>query len=100
MKLQAARQGRKEISHEFADRCRALSQKIVCKVDDPLAQATYYQNAEIMPLATFIAACQVGKLKYANPSTMQEAPSIALSVEKAEKQERFDETFTLNLTAQ
>ena len=37
MKLQTARQGKNEDPQQFADRCRALSQKILCRVNDPLA---------------------------------------------------------------
>jgi hypothetical protein len=36
MRLQTVRQNKNESPQEFADRCRALAQKIVCKVDDPL----------------------------------------------------------------
>ena len=36
LKLQTARQGRNETPSEFTDRCQALSQKIICKVADPL----------------------------------------------------------------
>lgn len=38
MRLQTARQGRNEDPQAFADRCRALSQKGMQKVDDPAAQ--------------------------------------------------------------
>jgi hypothetical protein len=74
MNLQTARQGRNETPPEFADRCRALSQKIIGKVDDALAQAIHNQNAERMLLASFISGL-VGEpgrqVKYANPSTME-----------------------------
>jgi len=46
MRLQTARQGRNESPQEFADRCRALSQKIVCKVDDPVVQRIHNENAD------------------------------------------------------
>jgi hypothetical protein len=55
MRLQTARQGKNESPHEFADRCRALSQKIVCKADDPVVQRTHYENADRMLLASFVA---------------------------------------------
>ena len=42
MRLQTARHSRNESIQEFADRCRALAQKIVCKVDDPVAQRIHY----------------------------------------------------------
>jgi hypothetical protein len=31
-------------TREFADRCRALSQKVVCKVNDPIAQQIHHEN--------------------------------------------------------
>jgi hypothetical protein len=52
MKLHTARQGRNESPQEFADRCRALSQKIVCKVDDPAAQRIHNENVKRMLLAS------------------------------------------------
>jgi hypothetical protein len=55
MNLQTARQNKNESPQEFADRCRALAQKIVCKVNDPLAQRVHQQNAERMLLATYVA---------------------------------------------
>jgi hypothetical protein len=48
-------QGRNETPQEFADRCRSLSQKIICKVDGPLAQGIHRENTERMLLASFIA---------------------------------------------
>ena len=45
VKLQTARQGKNESPQEFADRCRGLSQKVMCKVDDPVAQRIHRENA-------------------------------------------------------
>jgi hypothetical protein len=45
MKLKTAIQGRNETPQEIADRCRAVSQKIICKVADPLALHIHYKNA-------------------------------------------------------
>ena len=70
LKLQTARQGRNETPSEFADRCRALSQKIVCKVADPLAQRIHFENAERMLLASFLAGLgsEIGKyVRIMNP---------------------------------
>jgi hypothetical protein len=95
-KLQTARQGRNETPQEFADRCRALSQKIICKVNDPLAQSIHYENAERMLLASFVAGLTGvpgRQVRYANPQTMEQALKIALSVQEAEKQEKFNESF-------
>jgi hypothetical protein len=48
MGLQSERQSKNEGPQEFADRCRALAQKITCKVDDPVAQRVNLENAERM----------------------------------------------------
>jgi hypothetical protein len=96
MQLQTARQRKNESPQEFADRCRALSQKVMCKVSDPVAQRIHRENAERMLLASFVAGLSgtPGKqVRYASPSDMQHALAIALSVQEAEKQERFNETF-------
>jgi hypothetical protein len=39
MQLQTARQKKNESPRDFADRCRGLAQKVMCKVDDPAAQS-------------------------------------------------------------
>jgi hypothetical protein len=46
-----SRQGRNEIPKEFADKCRALSQKI-CKVYDPLAKSIHCENTKQMILGS------------------------------------------------
>jgi len=96
MKLQTARQSKNESPQEFADRCRSLAQKIVCKVNDPTAQRIHQENAERMLLASFVTGL-VGtpgrQVRYANPQTMDQALKIALSVQEAERQERFSESF-------
>jgi hypothetical protein len=89
MRLQTARQGRNESPQQFADRCRALSQKIVCKVDDPLVQRVHYENADRMLLASFVAGLTGvpgRQVLFANPQTVDQALKIALSVQEAEKQ--------------
>ena len=55
MKLQTARQAKNEGPQEFADRCRALAQKVMCKDSDPVAQRIHRENAERMLLASFVA---------------------------------------------
>ena len=61
--LHTARQDRDESSQEFANRCRGLSQKLVRKVDDLLAQRIHYENAQRMLLVSFTAELrgEVGK---------------------------------------
>ena len=96
MKLQTARQGKNEDPQQFADRCRALSQKILCGVNDPLAQHKHNENAERMLLVSFVAGHTGSpgrQMRHRNPQTLQEAISFALSVQEAEKQERFNESF-------
>jgi len=60
MKLHTARQARNETPQEFAERCRALSQKIVCKVDDPASQHIDNKNGDRMLLASFVAGYRGG----------------------------------------
>ena len=96
MKLQTARQSRNEDPQAFADRCRALSQKIIRKSSDPLVQQIHRENAERMLLASFGASLGgvPGKqVRYANPQTTEQALAVALSVQEAEKQEKFNESF-------
>ena len=93
MKLQTARQGTNETPQEFEDRCRAVSQKIICKVDDPLAQCIHCENAERMPLASYVAGLTGRQVRYANPQTIEQALKIAVSVQNAEKQEKCNESF-------
>jgi len=55
MQLQTARQRRNEGLQEFADRCRALEQMLVCRVEDPQVQRIHQENAERMLLAAFVS---------------------------------------------
>lgn len=95
-KLQTAKQGKKETPQEFADRCKGLAQKIICKADDPSAQRVHRDLTERMLLASFISGLEGvpgRQVRYANPQTLSEALRIALSVQEAEKHEKFNETF-------
>jgi hypothetical protein len=81
---------------EFADRCKGLAQKVMVKTDDPLAQRVHHENAERMLLASFISGLTWSpgrQVRYANPQTLGEALKIALPVQEAEKQKRFNESF-------
>jgi hypothetical protein len=96
MKLQTARQAKTEDPQQSADRCRALAQKIVCKVDDPVSQRIHHENAERMLLAAFVnglSGTPGRQVPYANPQTVDQALKIALSVQEAERHERFSERF-------
>ena len=94
--LQTARQRRNEGPQEFADRCRALAQKLVSKTDDPEAQRIHQENAERMLLAAFVSGL-IGtpgrQCRFANPQNIQQALSIALTVDQAEKLDPSKESF-------
>ena len=96
MMLHTARQARNEDAQQFADRCKALSQKRLCKSNENLAQQIHQENAESLLLATYVAslAGSVGKhVRIFNPHSVQEAVQLALSVQEAEKQEKFNNSF-------
>ena len=88
MQLQTARQRRNEGPQEFAYRCRALTQKLVCKEDDLQGQRVHQENAERMLLAASVSGL-IGvpgkQCRFSNPQNIQQALSIALTVEQAEK---------------
>jgi len=74
MQLQTARQRRNEGPQEFADRCRALAQKIVCKLDDPQVQRVHEKNPERMLLAVFVSGLigVPGKhVRFSSPQNIQ-----------------------------
>jgi len=92
----ADRQRKGESPREFADRCRTLANKVMCKVNDLVAQRIHRENADRMMLASFVAGLKgvVGtQVRYAAPRKFWQAISLALCVEEAEKQEKFNETF-------
>jgi ABC-type sugar transport system ATPase subunit len=96
MRLQWARQGKQGDAQQFADRCMALSQKIVCQVADPVAQRAHQENAERMLLASFVAGLTGEPRKqtsYAELQDMDHAIRVELTVEEAQKQERFNNSF-------
>lgn len=55
MKLQAAKEEKKESPQEFEDRCRGLAHKIMFKAFDPLTQSNHRENGERMFLASFVS---------------------------------------------
>jgi hypothetical protein len=96
IQLQTARQRRNEGPQEFADRCRALAQKLVSKVDDSQVHHAHQANAERMLLAALVSELSgfpVKQCRYSNPQNIQQALSITLTVEQAEKQDRSNESF-------
>jgi hypothetical protein len=91
-----ARQGKNESPQEFADRCRTLAQKITCQSDDSVVQGMHRENAERMLLASYISGlvCVPGKqVRYASPVSVDQAIRIAVSVEEAERREKFNNSF-------
>ena len=96
MRLQTARQANHEGPQEFADRCRALAQKVMCKDSDPVAQRIHRENAEMMLLASFVAGLsgEFGRqVKFQNPQDLRQALTRALKVREMLKHEKFAETF-------
>ena len=95
MRLQTARQAKHEGPQEFADRCRALAQKVMCKDSDPVAQRIHRENAE--DAHSQICAWpvwEVGRqVKFQNPQGLRQALTTALAVREGLKQEKFAETF-------
>ena len=99
MKLQTARQAKNEDPLQFADRCRGLAQKIIRKVDDPVVQRVHNENAERMLLSSYVSGLTGAagrQVRYSNPGTLEQALQIALSVQEAERQEKFSESFYAN----
>jgi len=81
---------------EFADRCKGLSQRVLSKVNDPVAQRIHQENADRMSLASFVAGLSgvVGRqVRYAHPKRLHKALNLALARDDAEKQERRNKTF-------
>ena len=92
-KLQTARQARNESSQEFADRCKALAQKVMGKSDDPQIQRVHRENAERMLLSSFISGLHGvpgRQVRFSNPQDIDRALKITLTVQEAERQERFN----------
>ena len=95
-KLQTEKQAKNKGVQEFADRCKALAQRVMSKVNDPVAQRIHRENAERMCLASFVTGFNgiVGRqVRYTHPKNLPEALNVALAVDEAEKQERRSETF-------
>jgi len=96
LKLLRAKQGKTEGPQEFADRCKNLAQKVMFKVNDPVAQRIHKENADRMCLASYVSglSANVGKMvRIQNPQTLQQALTNALAVTEAERQEKGNEIF-------
>jgi hypothetical protein len=98
IQLQSARQKREETPQEFADRCRALAQKTVKKVEDPILQKVHYDQAERMLLAAYIAGLTGNpgqQVRFRMPGTIEEAVQIAMTVHESEREEKINASFYL-----
>lgn len=66
------------------------------KTDDPVARRIHRENAERMLLASFISGLtgKAGRhVRYQSPRNFEQALQIALAVQEAEKQKKFNESF-------
>jgi len=95
MRLQTARQGKNEGPQELADRCRAMTQNIMCQDSDPAAQKIHRENTERILLGNFVSGLsgEIGRqFRFQNPQNLHQALT-AIAVREAVKQKRFSETF-------
>ena len=95
MRLQTAKHSRYESIQESADRCRALAQKIVCKVDDAVVQRIHYEKADRLLLASFVGGLTGipgRQVSFSNPESLDQCLKTVLSVKEAEKQEKLRES--------
>jgi hypothetical protein len=70
-----------------------LAQKWIVTADEPTAQRFHRENTDRMLVASFVsglAGTPGRQIRCANPQKLGEALKIALSVQEAEKQERFN----------
>jgi hypothetical protein len=69
--------------------CRALTQRITCQSDDPVAQGVHRENAERMLLASFVPGLKGvsgRQVRYVSLVSVDEAFKIAVSVQESERQ--------------
>jgi hypothetical protein len=73
-----------------------MAQRITCQSDDPVVQGVHRENDERMLLAGYISGL-IGvprkQVRYASPVSMDQAIRIAVSVDEAERQEKFNSSF-------
>jgi len=68
----------------------------MCKTSDPVARRIHRENADRIILASFVAGLTgtSGKqVRYSSPRDIGQPLSIALAVQEAENQKRFNESF-------
>jgi hypothetical protein len=91
-----ARQKKGETPQEFADRCRYLAQRTVTQVENSELQKLYYKQSERMLLASFtsgLTRTPGRQVRFAMPKSLEETPKVAITVDRAELQERRDQAF-------
>jgi hypothetical protein len=84
--LQTAKQIKGESVFDFADSCRALTQKVTPQVADPTAQRLCNEQTDRMLLASYTSGLtgNPGKqVLYSLPPTLEDAIKIAVTVEQA-----------------
>ena len=96
MKLQTAKQRKNESPREFADRCKGLAQKVMRKIDDPVAQRIHRENADCILLSSFVAELGgIGKqVRYASPRDIEQALSKPLRSKKRKIKKNLTKPFT------
>ena len=103
MRLQTAIQTKNEGPQEFADLCRALAQKVMCKDSDPVAQRIHHENAEWMLLASFVAGLSgVAGLKFdiRTPRLCNMFYPLRSQSERRKSRKDLARLFTRSLTSQ
>jgi len=98
MRLHTARQSRNESIQEFADRCRALAQKIFCRVDEPVVQRIHYENADGMLLASFVAGLSGipgRQVRFSNPQSLDQVLKRRCPYKKRKSRKSLARAFTL-----
>ena len=91
LQLQTARQKKKRVSGNSQTDVKDSRKKVMCKVDDPLAQRIHRENADRMLMASFVgglAGIPGKQTRYGRPRTFEHALSIVLTVQEAENQEK------------
>ena len=61
--------------------------------EDPVAQVVHRKNAKRMLLASYVAGLIGEKVRYASPVSVEGAIRIAVSVQEAVKQKKFNNSF-------
>ena len=90
-KLQTVRQARNEGPREFADHCKALAQKVMFKVKDPVRAAYFRENAERMCLAGFVAGLVLTpgrQVRFSYQQIMRVCLKIALTVQRPKNRKK------------